>query len=250
MAHNFKVSVITATLNEGGNVIPFLERLEHSIKNLDYEIVVVDDNSTDGTIQLLERRQMENSYINIVVNSERKGLLFSNLEGLRVAKGEIKVILDADLQHPPEEIPRSIEKIREGYDGVVMSRFVDNAYQERRDNLRELITSLAIKLCHATLPQTRKYSDPVSGFFTLGKNMKVPYTALMEKFAKFRGYKTLIPILVENSDKKIVEIPYLFGKRNWGETKISTEGFLIFRYLRELYLYREVEKETAFEHDR
>ncbi len=239
------VSIVTATLNESGNLGKFIERIGKSMGNIQYEIVVVDDNSSDGTIELLEKVERDNPVVRPNVNRHREGLLVSNLKGLKNSRGSIKIVMDSDLQHPPEKIGEMVTAIGRGWDLVVMSRFVQGSMGDKRNAYRSAATSMAIALCHIIVPQTKRVRDPISGFFGVGNGVKIPYERLFRALGNRRGYKVLIPIIACNTDKKIAELPYFFGGRYWGESKIGKEGFLVPRYLSELGKYRSLFKENA-----
>jgi dolichol-phosphate mannosyltransferase len=238
------VSIVSATLNEKGNVLELVDRIQKATKDVPHELIIVDDNSSDGTIDLLEKVEATDCGLSVIVNDRREGLLKSNLRGLRYASGDVMVVLDSDLQHPPESIPSMVKEIEDGYAGVIMSRFVEESAVSQRNPLRSYATSAAIALCHTLLPPTRKYKDPISGYFAFDRSVTVPYEKIFEIFDGRIAYKTLIPILAGNADKKFVELPFYFGKRNWGESKIVTENFLS-RYLSELNLYRTILRENA-----
>ncbi len=240
------VSIITATLNEKGNVPHFVDRVKKSLRTIPYEIIVVDDNSKDGTIELLERMMSKDSNFHAIINSRREGLLKSNLRGLKASGGNIRIVMDSDLQHPPEVLGELVKSFDSGRDCVVMSRFVKGGLINRRDAYRASVTSFAISLCHLFVPQTRGFKDPISGFFAIGKNVNVPYEKLYKALGNGRGYKVLVPIIANNVDRKFSELPYYFDNRFWGESKIGKENLLIPRYLRELSQYRILFKRTAF----
>ncbi len=240
------VSIVTATLNERGNVLQLVDRVHKAMGKVPYEVIAVDDNSSDGTVELLEKVASTDSTLRIVLNSQRVGLLKSNLKGLKESRGDIKIVMDADLQHPPECIGEIVKKIDDGQDCVIMSRFVNGSTISKRDAYRASATSLAIALCHLIVPQTRGFKDPISGFFATGKNVKIPYEKLHLALGNHRGYKVLVPIIASNIKTKIVELPYYFGNRYWGESKIGRENLLIAKYLTELGQYRSLFRETAF----
>ncbi|MCL5874399.1 MAG: glycosyltransferase [Candidatus Thermoplasmatota archaeon] len=239
------VSIVTATLNERGNVLEYIDRVRKAQGKIPYEIVVVDDNSTDGTIELLERIEYDEPALRKIVNDRREGLLKSNLKGLKASRGRIKVVMDADLQHPPEVLGNIVKNMERGTDCTVMSRFVNGGTLSKRDAYRTSATSLAIGLCHVFVPQTRSLKDPISGFFAIGDRVNVPYERLFTCFGDRRGYKVLVPIIANNTDKKFAEMPYYFNNRIWGESKIGKENLLIPRYLTELSRYHSLFKESV-----
>ena len=239
------VTIVTATLNEKGNVLELVERVQKATKDVPHELIIVDDNSIDGTIDLLKRLECTDCGLRVIINDKREGLLKSNLRGLREAAGDVMIVLDSDLQHPPEKIPSILEEIENGSSGVIMSRFIEESLVFRRNPLRSYATSAAIALCHTLLPPTRRYKDPISGYFGFNREVKIPYDKILELFDGRIAYKTLIPILAGNADKKFTELPFHFGKRNWGQSKIITENFFS-RYLSELNSYRAILREKAY----
>ena len=246
MDSQISVSIITATLNERGNVKQFVERVHKAMGRSKYEIIVVDDNSTDETIEQLESVAREYPYLTVKANPQRVGLLKSNLMGIKESRGEYKIVMDADLQHPPEKIKDAVDMLSGGVDCVVMSRFVDGSRVERREHYRSVATSMAIALCHLLVPQTKDFRDPISGFFAMGRNVEIPYDRLFSCFGGHRGYKVLVPIIANNEGKKFTELPYSFNSRYWGESKIGRENLLIPRYITELRQYRSMFKEPEF----
>ncbi len=239
------VTIVTATLNERGNVLELVERVQKATKDVPHELIIVDDNSVDGTIDLLKKLECTDCGLRVIINEKREGLLKSNLRGLREATGDVMIVLDSDLQHPPEKIPNILEEIENGSSGVIMSRFIEESLVFRRNPLRSYATSAAIALCHTLLPPTRRYKDPISGYFGFNREVKIPYDKILELFDGRIAYKTLIPILAGNADKKFTELPFHFVKRNWGQSKIVTENFFS-RYLSELNSYRAILREKAY----
>ncbi|MEM0073513.1 MAG: glycosyltransferase [Thermoplasmatales archaeon] len=237
------VSIITATFNERENVPLLLEAIDQAMTDCKHEIIVVDDNSTDGTVSILLNEMNKRNSLKVIVNKKREGLVKSNMIGLREAKGEIKVVMDADLQHPPEEIPMMLNFI-EGNDAVIMSRFLPGSRIEAFDPARQFITTTAIFLCHTMIPETRSFSDPLSGFFALGEKINIPYDPVCELLDGKRAFKTLIPIIIYNTRKKIVEAPFTFRRRNWGRSKLVRDNIPIPRYIMELNAYRELTREA------
>ena len=120
------ISIIVPTYKEVKNIHPLVERIDHTMKpaRLTYEIIVVDDNSQDGIVDCIEK--LKNTFnIKIVVRKNEKGLSSAVLTGFGRAAGEILVVMDADLSHPPEKIPSLVRQIIEKKSQFALgSRFV------------------------------------------------------------------------------------------------------------------------------
>ncbi len=238
------VSVVSATLNGKGNVLDLIDRINTTTKDIPHELIIVDDNSSDGTIAELERMEPTGCGLTVIVNEKRAGLPKSNLRELRYASGDLMPVVDSNLQHPPEKIPHIVREIENGSSGVITSRFVEERLVFKRNPLRSYATSAAITLCHTLLPPRRKYRDPISGYFAFDIGVKVSYDKIFELFEGRIAYKTLIPILTGNADKRFTEVPFYFWRRYWGESKIITENFLS-RYISELNSYRVISRERV-----
>ena len=122
--YNKKISVILPTLNEFENVKPMYAALMTQLKNLDfiYEIIFIDDNSQDGTIDQIKDLSMMDENVKYLHMSKRFGDQVCLMAGLDYATGDIVIIMDSDLQHPPKYIPEMISEWRKGFDMVVMQR--------------------------------------------------------------------------------------------------------------------------------
>jgi dolichol-phosphate mannosyltransferase len=121
-----RVSFVIPTLNEHGNITRLIERINKIIKkiNLDYEIIVIDDNSTDGTIEAVKNLQKIQENLNLFVREKQQGIGSAHIEGYNQAQGDLIISMDADLSHPPEKIPEFIAKIKSGFDMVMSSRYI------------------------------------------------------------------------------------------------------------------------------
>jgi dolichol-phosphate mannosyltransferase len=117
------VSLIIPTYNEKDNIVPLIERIDRTLVGYNYEIVLVDDNSRDGTIEAAEG--LVSRYpVKVVVRQGEKGLATAVVHGLQFATGGIIGVMDADLQHPPEVIPALIKALEDGADMAVASRYI------------------------------------------------------------------------------------------------------------------------------
>ena len=218
-----KVSIIIPTYNEGENLEELFERINRALDGHNYEIVVVDDDSPDGTWKLAE--ELGGKYpVKVVRRVGEKGLSSAVIRGFHEASGEIFVVMDADLQHPPEKIPELLKAIEDGADVVIGSRYVRGGQVKNWYWYRKLISRGAILLGRIALPKIRDIKDPVSGFFALRRNV-VEGTELNPV-----GFKILMEILIKGNYKRVVEIPFTFGLRVAGESKLG--GRTVWNYIR------------------
>ncbi len=210
------VSVILPTYNERDNIVRLIPEIHRVLasNNIDYEIVVVDDNSPDGTAEVA--RQLSKQYpVTVVVRPRKLGLGLAVVDGVKVARGEIIVVMDADFQHPPDVIPRLIQKVKEGYDIAIASRYVEGGKVESWSLIRKIASKGAIMLAHAFLRETRSIKDPVSGFFAFSKRV------IADVDLNPIGYKVLLEILVKGRWSRIIEVPYIFKSRASGKSKLN-----------------------------
>ena len=122
-------SVILPTLNEKGHILKLIEEISYIFKTYkkEYEIIVVDDNSNDGTFEIVKNHQIDKSYLKVILRTNKKKNLAESInEGILVSKFENIIWLDADFQHPPKYIKNFIEKSKK-YDAIISSRFLDKS---------------------------------------------------------------------------------------------------------------------------
>jgi dolichol-phosphate mannosyltransferase len=163
------LSITIPTYNEAENIPELIDRIEKTMKDKNFEIIIVDDNSNDGTADIAENLGKNYGNIKVIRRPRKMGLASAILDGIKVANGNIIAVMDADLQHPPELLPKMIKKIYEGYDIVIASRYVEEGGIEEWSILRRLISIGAISFAHLLFPRIRKIRDPISGFFYLRK---------------------------------------------------------------------------------
>lgn len=228
--NNNLVSIVIPTYNEIKNIVLLLSRLEKSLKDIPYEVVIVDDNSPDGSGQKAE--ELINRYPLIVVHREKKlGLASAVLKGFEVASGDILGCMDADLSHPPEVIPRLVAAIKEeGLDMVVASRLVEGGgVAGNWPHFRKINSFIATLLAK---PLT-SVKDSMSGCFLLKKEV------IEDVKLTPQGYKIGLEILVKGKFQKVKEVPFVFNNRIKGKSKMSFK--IQMEYLAQighLYAYR------------
>jgi len=219
-----KLSVILPTYNEADNIPELIERLESSLKGFDAEIIFVDDGSPDGTADLAERIGSVYGNVRVIRRPRKMGLASAVFDGVRLARSDVIAVMDADLQHPPELLPKMYMKIMEGYDLVVASRYVKGGRVEDWSLARRLISWGATKLAHMFLPSTRGVKDVMSGYFMLRRSV-------MER-AKLnpKGYKILLEILTKCKVDSVAEAPYTFKPRRRGKSKLNLREIISYLF--------------------
>lgn len=208
------VSIIIPTFNEKINVIKIVDRIKTAIDNIyDYEIIFVDD-SSDDTIEYLEK--LKNMYKNIKYSHRtgERGLATAVVSGIDMSRGDIIVVMDSDLQHPPELLPEMIKNIEE-YDIVIPSRHLTGGDEDGLNIFRKIISHTASAIGKLFLKKLRNISDPTGGFFAFKK--KILDGIILSPV----GWKILMEILVRGKYSKVKEIPYKFEKRDYGNSKMS-----------------------------
>jgi dolichol-phosphate mannosyltransferase len=213
MADN-TLSVIIPTYNERENILPLVERLSRTLANYHYEIIFVDDNSKDGTVDVIS--DLSAKYpVKVLVRKSERGLATAVLHGLKFATGNIIGVMDADLQHPPEINAALLQAIEKGADMAVASRYVPGGAVPNWGLARRIISKGALTLAHLFLPSSRKVKDPMSGFFMFRG----------EKLAglEFKpiGFKILLEMLVIGHFQNVVEVPFVFEDRSSGRSKMK-----------------------------
>jgi dolichol-phosphate mannosyltransferase len=207
-------SIVTPTYKEHDNISPLIERLGRALAGRDYEIVLVDDNSSDGTEDLVAELA-ERYPVRIIVRRDKKGLAGAVLDGFVYALHDIILVMDADLQHPPEVVPDMVRAMDEGADVAVASRYVSGGGNAGWSKLRQVISNGAIFLAHLLLPLSRKVKDPMSGFFAFRREL-IQNTKLEPI-----GYKILLELIVVTRPRKITEVPFIFQTREKGKSKLN-----------------------------
>ena len=220
------VSIVIPTYNERQNIAPLVERIHRALSPRDYEVVFVDDNSRDGTAELIE--SLSGKYpVRVLVRKDERGLATAVIHGIEHSEGDIVVVMDADLQHPPEVIPSLLSKTEGGADIVIASRYVKGGGMKEWGLVRKIISRGAIVLAHLLLPATRKVADPMSGFFAFRRQ------ALGKARLSPRGYKILLEILIEGKFPTAAEVPFTFESRRGGESKLNARQQI--EYLKHLF---------------
>jgi len=205
------ISVIIPTYNERGNIALLVSRLA-AVLPRGSEMVVVDDNSPDGTAAAVEELAAGYPSLRLVERKGKLGLASAVVAGAAAAHGDRLVVMDADLSHPPEAVPLLASAL-DACDLAIGSRLLRGGGVSSWPFHRRVISRGAEFLARILLGV--KVSDPMSGFFAVRQDV----------FAKTRfrarGYKLLLNILADNPRIRVKELPYVFSDRHAGETKLG-----------------------------
>jgi len=217
-----ELTVVLPTYNERGNINELIEGIFESLGGVEFEIVVVDDGSLDGTAELCDQIAVVHPNVRVLRRSNKNGLASAVIDGIIAADSEIVAIMDADMQHPHSALPRLLNMLNDGYDIAIGSRYVEGGSVEGWTFWRRSVSKGAIRIAHAILPKSRKVKDPMSGFFALRKSTLdgIDFDLL--------GFKILLELLVKGEYDRIAEVPYTFASRHNGDSKLSWKEYVNF----------------------
>ncbi len=227
------VSIVVPAYCEAPNLRSLTERVFAATRaaNLEAELIIVDDNSADGSIEIVEALAAAFA-IRIIVRTNERGLSSAVLRGFQEARGPILVVMDADLSHPPEAIPDLVSPIREGRaDFVLGSRYVCGGQIDQDWSFFRHLNSRIATWLARPLTAVR---DPMSGFFCLPR-------ASLEKAAPLNpiGYKIALELIVKTRSCRCLEVPISFADRAAGTSKLTArEQIRYLRHLIRLYWFR------------
>jgi len=229
------ISIIVPTYKEAENIPVLIEAIDKAMKHnrLDYEVIIVDDNSRDGIEDNVKALKKKGYPVSIKVRIHERGLSSAVIEGFRLAKGTIYCVMDADLSHPPEKLPEIVQPILKGRaEMVVGSRFVKGGSAEHFNWYRKLNAWVSKMLAR---PFT-KIKDPMAGYFAFNAQLLTPeILSLLNPL----GFKIGLEIIVKCNPKTIIEVPISFRERLYGESKLSLrEQILYILHLKRLFHYK------------
>ena len=207
------LSLVIPAFRERDNIAQLVQRLGQALAGVDYEIVFVDDDSRDGTEELVAELSARHP-VRVVVRKDKRGLASAVVDGFGLVDGDTIGVMDADLQHPPEVVPALLEAINSGADRAIGSRYVKGGGCEGWGLVRRIMSKGAGFLAHLLLPSTRGIADPMSGFFMLRPEV------IAGADLRPTGYKILLEILVAGNPKQVAEVPFVFVTRTVGESKL------------------------------
>jgi len=230
-----KLALTIPTLREAENIGKVLDNVRSVLDpmGIRYEIIVVDDDSRDGTEEIVSNISREDPRVRILVRKGQRGLSGAVLYGWQNTDAAILGVMDADLQHPPELLPKLISSVLAGHDLAIGSRYVSGGSMHDWNPIRKLISAAAIWVTWPIQRGGARAKDPMSGFFFVRRECveRVPFQST--------GFKLLLEILVRGRVHSVEEVPFSFGLRHRGASKASFKVALDYgRLLLRLYANR------------
>jgi len=230
------LALIIPTLAEAGNLGALLRRVRQALEplHIPWEVMVVDDDSRDGTEEIVSAVACQDPRVRLLVRREQRGLAGAVLHGWRHSDATILGVMDADGQHPAEVLPALVASILEGRDLVIASRYA-NRVRAGWNPTRRFLSFLAIAAAQPLHAMRLRVRDPLSGFFLVRSRCvrNIPFQTA--------GFKLLLDILVRGRVERVEEIPFAFARRTAGHSKVSLRvGWDYLALLAKLYVAKYV----------
>ncbi|MFL0356187.1 glycosyltransferase family 2 protein [Erythrobacter sp. GH1-10] len=224
------LAIILPTLNERGNLAPLVERIERALGRDGWEVLIVDDDSKDGTADEARELALEDRRVRVIQRIGRRGLSSAAIEGFCATAAPYVAVMDADHQHDPALLPRMLASLKAGEaDICVASRFAEGAStadwaEPEREKLSGLANTVARAITGVDL------TDPMSGYFMLPT---ATARALVPRLSGI-GFKILLDLLATSKETmRVSEFPLNFAARRAGESKLDRA--VLFDFLAGLY---------------
>lgn len=223
-----QLAVIVPSYNERGNIELLYEKLAIALGDKAWEMIVVDDNSPDGTADVVNELSRVYANVRCLRRFGRRGLASACIEGMAVTSAPYVAVIDADLQHDETILPKMLEEALNGADLVIGSRFIGggsagDGLSKTRLSGSQLATKLAVMIAGQDV------SDPMSGFFLMRRDAALKAAPKLAS----DGFKILIDLIVTSARMgnplKIAEVPYVFRPRHAGESKMNP--LIVIQYL-------------------
>ena len=212
------LSVVVPTFNERDNVCKLYRKLDATLTGIAWEVVFVDDNSPDGTWDVVRNLARQDGRVRCIRRIGRRGLSGACIEGILASSAPYAAVIDADLQHDETQLPKMLSLLQSGEaELVVGSRYIEggsaDGFNRRRAGASALATEVAKRALGVSI------ADPMSGFFMIRRDK---FEELAPELST-QGFKILLDIVATAHGKlKTVEVPYVFGSRLHGESKLDS----------------------------
>jgi dolichol-phosphate mannosyltransferase len=212
-----KLALVIPTLREAENIRGLLDHVRSVLDPLmvPYEILVVDDDSRDGTEAIVSAVADKDPRVRLLVRKGEKGLSGAILYGWQRTDAPILGVMDGDLQHPPELLPRLLAAIQDGCDLAIGSRYTEGGQLGEWSPVRKFLSAAAVWVTWPLQSRQAHAQDPMSGFFM------VRSCCLRQGIFQRTGFKLLLEVLVRGEIGSVAEIPFAFGLRSRGSSKAN-----------------------------
>ena len=225
-----ELAVIVPTFNERANVAELVARLDRVLQGRGWEVIVVDDNSPDGTADAARDLGRADPRVRVIQRIGRRGLSSACIEGMCATAAPVAAVIDGDLQHDETLLPAMLDRLQAepDLDVVIGSRFVQGGGTGEWDRDRVAKSALATKLSRRVLKAD--LSDPMSGFFAIRTDV---VRGLVPDLSAI-GFKILLDLMTTSPRPlRFAELPYTFRTRTAGESKL--DHVVALEYLIALY---------------
>jgi len=212
------LSVVVPTFNERDNVTALYRKLDATLKGIAWEVVFVDDNSPDGTWDVVRALARRDGRVRCLRRIGRRGLSGACIEGILASSAPFAAVMDADLQHDETQLPNMLSLLQRGEaDLVIGSRYVEGGSADSFNRHRAGASALATEVAKRVLGV--RVADPMSGFFMVRRDR---FEQLAPELST-QGFKILLDVIATAHGKlRTVEVPYAFGSRLHGESKLDS----------------------------
>jgi dolichol-phosphate mannosyltransferase len=223
----FDLTIVVPTLNERENIDPLLARLDKVLHGVNWEVIFVDDDSTDGTPEHLREVALRRPNVRLIHRIGRRGLSSACIEGMLASASPYLAVMDADLQHDERLLPQMLSLLKnDGLDIVVGSRFAEGASLGQFAEERRLMTKVATRLSRILVKADLK--DPMSGYFMLRREFLDETVHNLSG----KGFKILLDLFASaQRPVRFKELPFKFGARLHGRSKLDLLVSLEYLYL-------------------
>jgi dolichol-phosphate mannosyltransferase len=245
-ANQEKLALVLPSLREAENLQELLGRVRAALASVEIpcEILVVDDDSRDGTREIVAAIASEDERVRLLERREARGLSGAILHGWQHTDATILGVMDADGQHPAERVPALLAVIQDGRDLAIASRYKRESSGGGWNPFRWLISAAAVWVARPLDSRCLEVSDPLSGFFLVRRR------CVENVLFQTAGFKLLLEILVCGRIESVEEVPFAFGKRRAGRSKAGLKVawdyllLLIRLYAAKCGMVRVVREET------
>jgi dolichol-phosphate mannosyltransferase len=213
-----QLSVVVPTFNERGNVATLVQRLDAALVGISWEVIFVDDNSPDGTADAVRELARADSRVRCIRRIGRRGLSGACIEGILASSAPCAAVIDGDLQHDETQLGKMLGLIESGAAELVIgSRYIEggsaDSFNQQRLGASKFATAVAQRVLKVEI------ADPMSGFFMIRRDR---FEQLAPKLST-QGFKILLDVVATaEGDLRVIEVPYTFGSRLHGESKLDS----------------------------